>query len=124
MQRFVLASDVSSLKGENARVVEVPAGLTDKDALLAWFADALAMPGYFGHNWDAFDECMRDLSWIGEHRVVLFHRGMPLEASPKDQGIYIEVLADAVESWATDGAHELVVAFHPACESKLRACMV
>jgi hypothetical protein len=81
------------------------------------------MPEYFGANWDAFDEGLRDLSWISEHRVVLYHRAVPLEASPKDQRTYIEVLASAVRNWKPGEAHELIVVFNPACELKLRAAL-
>jgi hypothetical protein len=121
MEPFVLTSDVTSLEGENTRVVEVPADLPDKNALLSWYAKALEMPEYFGGNWDAFDECQGDLSWISERRVVLHHRAIPLETSSKDQKIYIDVLASAVRDRKCSKIHELVVAFDPACESKLRA---
>jgi hypothetical protein len=121
MQPFVLTSDVASLKGESTRVVEVPVDLSDKNALLSWYAGALGMREYFGGNWDAFDECLRDLWWINEHRIVLCHQAVPLEPNPKDQTIYIEVLADAVRDWKPGDAHELVVAFDPTCELKLRA---
>ena len=123
MQPFVLTSDVASLIDESTRVVEVPVELPDKDALVSWYAGALGMPEYFGANWDAFDECLRDLSWINERRVVLYHQVVPLEANPKDQKIYIEVLASAVRDWKPGEAHELVVAFAPACELKLRAAV-
>ncbi|WP_406195275.1 barstar family protein [Kitasatospora sp. NBC_01560] len=31
-----------------------------KPELLTTWAHALAFPGYFGHNWDAFEECLGD----------------------------------------------------------------
>ena len=121
MQPFALTSDIASLRGESTRLLEVPAELPDKDALLRWYVDALGMPEYFGANWDAFDECLRDLSWVEERRLVLFHRDVPIAANPKDRKIYIEVLANAVTDWKPGEAHELVVAFDPACELMLRA---
>ncbi|WP_416383711.1 barstar family protein [Pseudomonas guariconensis] len=31
----------------------------------------LWLPGYFGFNWDALYDCLRDLSWIPCHKIVL-----------------------------------------------------
>lgn len=123
MQPFVLIPDVALLKDESTRVIEVAANLSDKNTLLSWYAGALEMPEYFGANWDAFEECLCDLAWIKERRVVLYHQLVPLEANPKDQKTYVEVLANAVRDWKPGEAHELIVAFAPACEPELRAAM-
>ncbi|MFN8831451.1 MAG: barstar family protein [Labrys sp. (in: a-proteobacteria)] len=88
-----------------------------------WYADILGIPEYFGANWDAFDECLRDLSWVKERRLVLFHRDVPIAANPKDRRIYLEVLANAATDWRPGEAHELIVAFDPACELKLHAAI-
>ncbi|MER7757086.1 barstar family protein [Kitasatospora sp. NPDC097643] len=32
-----------------------------KDGMLSTWARALAFPEYFGHNWDAFEECLGDI---------------------------------------------------------------
>ena len=33
---------------------------------------ALQFPYYFGENWDAFNDCLTDLSWLRADAVVLF----------------------------------------------------
>jgi hypothetical protein len=121
MEPFVLISDVTSLLDANTRLVEVPTELADKHALLTWYAEALQLPVHFGFNWDALDECLSDLSWIRERRVVLYHRTVPLEASPEDQKIYIDVVAAAARGWKPGEFPELVVAFDAACEPRLQA---
>jgi hypothetical protein len=35
-----------------------------KAALLAELADAWDFPAHFGHNWDALNDCLLDLTWI------------------------------------------------------------
>lgn len=42
-----------------------------KDDLLLAVSAALQFPWYFSHNWDSFDECLRDLSWLCSSDVEL-----------------------------------------------------
>lgn len=37
---------------------------------------ALLLPDYFGGNWNALDDCMRDLSWLPEHDLTLTFQGL------------------------------------------------
>lgn len=43
----------------------------DHDRLFQEWAAALQFPYYFGHNWDAFDECLADLEWLNSDGIVL-----------------------------------------------------
>jgi len=38
--------------------------MTKVDALDNECSAVLQFPWYFGENWPAFDECIRDLSWL------------------------------------------------------------
>lgn len=61
------------------------------------FSRGLAFPGYFGWNWDAFADCVFDLSWLegdqarGEE-VTVYHSGVPRLALPELR-IYVRCLA-------------------------------
>ena len=123
MQSFVFTSDVDSLRGRSRRILEIPAELPDKVTLLLWYATALDLPDYFGANWDALNDCLRDLSWVKEHTVVLYHQDVPLAANPRDRKTYVEILANAASDWKPGEAHELIVAFNPACKSVLKAAI-
>ncbi|WP_144803588.1 DUF4184 family protein [Curtobacterium sp. BH-2-1-1] len=68
----VVTGRVSPPRTTGALWVEVDgSACTTKDGILAEFSRALAFPGYFGHNWDAFDECVHDLDWLGVDAVVV-----------------------------------------------------
>lgn len=114
---------VDELPGDvfgDAWTVPIPAGISIKMELLAAVAGALKFPGYFGWNWDAFDECLRDLSWIETPRqIVLVHNDIPLPAASEDRAIYLEILRDAVQSWGPGQPHELIVVFPTRCRPEL-----
>ena len=55
-------------KVEAIHRAELPRGIQNKGALLNAVSDALCFPDYFGGNWDALEECIRDLSWLPEGR--------------------------------------------------------
>jgi len=45
----------------------------DKASFLTAAAAAMDFPAYFGHNWDAFEECVNDLSWAPADGYVLLY---------------------------------------------------
>ena len=61
-------------------------------AALAW---ALKLPDYFGHNWDALDECLRDR----EEPVTLVVRDASArwERAPEELRMLIDVWLSAAE---------------------------
>jgi len=71
--------------------------------LFAEMAAALALPDYFGHNWDALEECLADLEWLpAKGYVLLFTNADQILAD--DDGEFVtllEVLSDAGEAWAS-----------------------
>ena len=71
----------------------------------------LWLPGYFGFNWNALQDCLTDLSWIRERRVVLEHAELP-NIPETELKIYLEILRDAVLSWKNGDDHCLEVVFN------------
>jgi hypothetical protein len=74
-------------------------------------AEQLRFPGYFGRNWDAFEECVRDLSWLPPGRVILRHVDIPLAGEPTNARTYIDILSGAVQKRSKSIGHELTVFF-------------
>ena len=83
--------DPSTLSGT---IVTVPAGVTEKNALLSFYAVTFYFPGYFGYNWDALYDCLRDLGdWHPEGQTFsILHQDIPLISSVHDVKAYLKVL--------------------------------
>ena len=81
------------------------------EQLLQALYQSLWLPGYFGFNWDALHDCLTDLSWIRERRVVLEHAGLP-NIPEAELKIYLEILRDAVVEWKDGDYHCFEVVFN------------
>ena len=76
------------------------------DGLLRECARALDFPDYFGHNWDALEECLIDLEWLPAKGYILLFTDAA-QVLPDDEEEYttlLEVLRDAGEAWGSGQA--------------------
>ena len=74
-----------------------------KAGLMAEFAAALQFPPSFGANWDALDEALADLSWMGGAGAWLFITEADevlAKATDEDRAIFQSMLEDVAEAWA------------------------
>jgi RNAse (barnase) inhibitor barstar len=76
-------------------------GVRNKRRLMAALRRGLALPDYFGANWDALADCLTDLEWAAADGYVLVFRGVAALArqSPVDYRTLLEVLSEAVSFW-------------------------
>jgi len=80
-------------------VLRIPAGIRSKVDLIATLASTGRFPNHFGSNWDAVLDCLRDLSWISNRRVVIVHSDVPLKDNPSECLTYLETLRTAFADW-------------------------
>jgi RNAse (barnase) inhibitor barstar len=112
----------SGQRAESA--VKIPAGFLFKvvrggkcrsvAGLFAELAQTLDFPDYFGHNWDALEECLADLEWLPAKGYVLLFTDAEL-ILPDDEeefATFVEVLNDAGEAWASGQAATRAKSFH------------
>ena len=74
--------------------------------LLTECARALDFPDYFGHNWDALEECLADLEWLPAQGYILLLTDAA-HVLPDDEAEYetfLEILRDAGEAWGSGQA--------------------
>jgi hypothetical protein len=81
------------------------AGCTDKAALLQRIAEAMHFPDWFGHNWDAFADCLGDLSWLHApgYVIVLDETQALRAAQPETLDVALDVFRDGAAWWADEG---------------------
>ncbi len=71
--------------------VRIPAGIVDAHEIFKVYDEHLQWLGYFGWNWDAFDECMRTLEWLDTElvkNVYIYHSGVPFSNDDEALDIY------------------------------------
>lgn len=105
----------------DALIVTIPAGIRRKRALLGILSRELYFPGYFGWNWDALSDCLRDLHWVHPPRsVVLQHRDVPFASGTPMQAMYLDILREAAASWKDSDSPRLVVQFPAAVRDDVK----
>ena len=110
---FTFVDDPVAFRDADALVVRIPAKARGKEKLLNILSEKLRFPRYFGHNWDALEECLGDLSWLGDAaRVTIVHEGLPFSPSGEQLMTYVAVLHSAVAVRnAADAGPKLTVIF-------------
>jgi hypothetical protein len=65
----------------------------DTTGFMGAVVEAFSLPGWFGHSWDAFSECLRD---VPPSTVMVWDGWTDMaRATPRDTEVAIEVLAES-----------------------------
>lgn len=114
----------SSVDAIDSLQVWIPSGLLRKRDLLRVLSQGLNFPSYFGWNWDALEECLRDLSWIEQpRRILLIHEGLPFQPDWENRATYLSILKDAIATWGPNQSHELIAIFPAHCRDEILAAV-
>jgi RNAse (barnase) inhibitor barstar len=75
-------------------------GVRDKQGLLERCAEEFALPSYFGHNWDALQDSLKDLSWVPATRgyLVVYDHWQDLAGGEVHRTL-VDVFESAVAFW-------------------------
>lgn len=106
----------SAIKAPAGFLVKVVHGNKCRDSarLFAELAEAMEFPDYFGHNWDALEECLADLEWLPAKGYVLVFTDAEQILSDDEEAfsLFVEVLNDAAEGWAAAEPGKRAKPFH------------
>jgi Barstar (barnase inhibitor) len=75
--------------------------MPDAGYLFYEFSDALLFPGYFGWNWNALSDCLRDLKWLPADGYLIVVDDAPrlLADSTEERQVLFRILCRAVRYW-------------------------
>lgn len=107
------------LGGPDDYKAEVPPALTDSTTLLKTLYEVLQLPGYFGFNWNALADCLRDFHWLRQQKIIIRHADVP-PLPPAELSNYLDVLAEAAASWKPGESHSLQVIFPAGARKQLQ----
>jgi hypothetical protein len=86
------------------------ARVANKQEFLAACAKGLRFPGWFGGNWDALADCLKDLH--ADCVVNCRSSGKFAAAAPDDYATALEIFRDAANYWAERGSVFVVLLDH------------
>lgn len=100
---FASRAEAEALLELRDRTVVEIVGAEDKEDLLHRIGVALRFPGYFGLNWDALDECLRD---VAEATLIVNDAAALWTSLPAEMITLVDVWTAAAAS--ADGELDLV----------------
>lgn len=69
------------------------------------FSSQLQFPGFFGNNWNALSDCLRDLEWLpaaGWVLVVLNSTHLLSDAEKEQMEFFVRVIHQVADEWSED----------------------
>lgn len=75
--------------------------MKNDETVFEHFAEVLRFPGYFGRNWDAMDECLRDMEWApaDAHLIVINDADNLFLTSPSTFYALVDCLRFVAKHW-------------------------
>ncbi|CAB3789736.1 barstar family protein [Pararobbsia alpina] len=119
---FTFVPDVGEFSADDALVARVGGEIQTPRQLFELLYQLLTLPGYFGFNWDALFDCLRDFHWVSQRKVVIVHEDFPA-LPPPEMKIYLEMLGDAVMDWKGEEPHCLEAVFDEDDRARVEALM-
>lgn len=111
--RLITVADPRSYAPASALVVPLSSHIRKKREFFGVIRKHLKLPGYFGGNWDALHDCLRDNSWLPEDtEIVLRHDGVPFAEASTQRAIYLELLQSLLQT--TGEGHPQITIVWPA----------
>jgi len=121
--RAISFADDKPFSNDEKFVVDVGKNISTKADLLEALASKLGAPSFYGRNWDSLLDMLRDLSWIKQKQVAIFHSELP-QLDDESVKSYLGVLSDALNYVGRDCRGNRLQIIFPAKARELLSSIV
>jgi RNAse (barnase) inhibitor barstar len=121
MKKFLFINNSKLFSDLNSFVVHLD-NINSEDALFEKLYIKLIFPDYFGFNWNAVYDCLRDFYWIKQQKIIIVHDDFP-KINKQVLKLYLDVLIDAMNDWKEDEEHSLDSIFPKQYEQEIASLL-
>ena len=119
---FIFSEAPSTFRDAGSLLVRIPRGIRSKEKLFCIYRDGLRLPKYFGWNWDALDECLRDLSWLpATQPIAIVHEDFTFGSGGHNRAIYLDLLKEIVQHWSATSERKFQIILPTSLRDDLEA---
>src|SRR5262249_6807368 len=85
--------------------------IRSKSDLLSMLSRIMCFPDYFGSNWDALEECLRDLAWVPARGYIIqfTHADDFIKTSLSDFHDFVQIVQSAYLHWQKNKVEFLLI---------------
>ena len=96
MMSPIITFDAETVACQNDdNIVLAPLWMPSSESVFEFYSRTLAFPDYFGYNWDAFNDCIDDLSWLDGETIHIVHRSVPVSGDMYNQKNFLSILYES-----------------------------
>ena len=102
---FVAADLRKEFARQGIRIVALDGtAIEDKETLLAELGRTLQFPAYYGANWDAAEECLRDIAARQGIALFINRADEPWQRLPREMGTLVSIWLSASNELSKQGS--------------------
>lgn len=121
MEKISFVNNPELFSDLNSFVVHID-NINSEDALFEKLYIKLIFPDYFGFNWDALYDCLRDFNWVSQRKIIFIHDDLP-KIERHLLKIYVNILIDAMNDWKEGEEHSLDIIFPKQYEQEIASLL-
>ena len=98
---------------------EIPHGIASTEELHRVLKKILHFPDNYKVDWDAFNNMMKNPSWLPDGPALIKHTDLPLKKNKEAAKIYLDILKNAALLWSRYWEEHLIILFPTSLKNEI-----